>query len=240
MESSSQPRFAPASVDSLVQIAYDAIRASILDGRFEPGEHIVETRVAAELDTSRAPIREALRRLQQEGLAVEKPRRGFFVRDITADDFIDIYNVRIAIECAAARLVCRERPDLTPIEATVARMHLAARRHELAETADLELSVHQQICDASGNAFLASVFRSLAGPIRMALGLDDAGYEDLEDAATEHLPLLDALRAQDSDHASAAIHQHIIATVGPVLKHLGGDPGRLLPVPPTPSNIPSK
>lgn len=216
-----------------MQIAYDAIRASIVDGRFDPGEHIVEAQVAEQLNTSRAPVREALRRLQQEGLAVEKPRRGFFVREITADDFIDIYNVRISIETAAARLVCREAPDLHPIETTIARMHEAARRQEVRATADLELLVHQQICDASGNALLASMFRSLAGPIRMALGLDDAGYAHLEDVATEHLPLLDALRSGDGEHAALVIHEHIIATVGPVLARLGGDPERLLAVPTT-------
>jgi DNA-binding GntR family transcriptional regulator len=231
VRSSSEPRFEPASVESLVQIAYDAIRASIVEGGFDPGEHIVEARVATELNTSRAPVREALRRLQQEGLAIEKPRRGFFVREITADDFIDIYNVRISIETAAARLVCRQGPDLLPIEATIARMHEAARRQEVELTADLELLVHQQICDATGNAFLASMFRSLAGPIRMALGLDDAGYDHLEDVATEHLPLLDALRFGDGERAAAVIHEHIIATVGPVLERLGGDPERLLPAP---------
>jgi DNA-binding FadR family transcriptional regulator len=132
--------------------------------------------------------------------------------------------------------VCREHPDLTPIESTIARMHEAARRHAVAETADLELYVHQQICDASGNPFLASVFRSVAGPIRMALGLDDAGYEHLEDVATEHLPLLDDLRSGDSERASAAIHHHIISTVGPVLERLGGDRRRLLPAPSTTSD----
>jgi DNA-binding GntR family transcriptional regulator len=232
MTRDAQARLAPVAVDSLVQIVYDAIRGLILNGRYSLGEHIVELRVAAELQTSRAPVREALRRLQQEGLVVEKPRRGFFVREITAADFIDIYNVRIAIECAAARLVARRQPPLDAVERTIAKMHEAALRGEIGTTVDLELLVHQQICEASGNDYLASVFRSVAGPARMALGLDDAAYARLEDVATEHLPLLEALRSGDGALAATAIHQHIVSTVGPVLARLGGDEQELLAAPP--------
>jgi DNA-binding GntR family transcriptional regulator len=228
MPSDRAPRLTPAISNSLVQIAYDAIRNSILDGGFAMGEHIVEVRVSDELGTSRAPVREALRRLQQEGLVVEHPRRGIFVREITAKDFIDIYNVRIAVECAAARLIGLHQPSLKPIEKTVAQMQQAAARKQVSKTVDLELSVHQQICDASGNDYLASVFRSLSGPVRMALGIDDAAYERLEDVANEHVPLLEALSSGDGERAARAVHKHIVASVGPVLKRLGGDEQDLL------------
>lgn len=228
MPNQPQPRLEPAAVESLVQIAYDAIRESIVDGRFELGEHIVETQVAEELSTSRAPVREALRRLLQEGLVIERPRRGIFVREISAQDFVDIYNVRIAIECAAAHLVARRSPSLKAIEQTVHQMQRAATRKQVGRTVDLELMIHQQICDISGNEYLGSVFRSLSGPVRMALGIDDASYEHLEDAANEHLPLLDALRSGNGDRAAHAVHQHIVSTAGPALTRLGGAESALL------------
>ena len=209
--------------DSLVQIAYDAIRESIVDGRLKLGEHIVEQEVADELKTSRAPVREALRRLQQEGLVCVRPRRGIFVREISAKDFIDIYNVRIAVECAAARLVVRNVPPLDSIEHTIEQMAGAVKSQQLGKVVDLELKMHQQICDLSGNDYLASVFHSLAGPIRMALGVDDAAFEHLYDVVVEHLTVLEALKSGDGDHAAAVVHQHIVATVGPVLSILGGD-----------------
>lgn len=239
MASNGGARYQPASVDSLVQIAYEAIRSTILEGKYEPGEHLVETRIAEELATSRAPIREAFRRLEQEGLVEKKPRRGFFVREMTAQDFVDIYNVRIAIECAAARLVARRRPSLAAIEQTIGILHDAARRGDVTATVDLELLVHQQICDASGNAFLASVFRSVAGPTRMALAMDDAAYEHLEDAATEHIPLLAALRGGDGDAAAAALYDHIVSTVSGVLTRLGGDERDLLGGSPLPLSAPT-
>jgi DNA-binding GntR family transcriptional regulator len=227
-----QNRLAPAAVDSLVQVAYDAIRESILDGRFAMGEHIIEKRVSEDLDTSRAPVREALRRLQQEGLVVEKPRRGTFVREISGADFVDIYNVRIAIECAAAQLIVRRRPPLKSVERLVAKMEQAAGRGQVGKTVDLELQVHQHLCDIAGNQYLAGVFRSLAGPVRMALGLDDAAYADLEQVAAEYRPLLDALGSDDPERAARAMHHHIVASVEPVLARLGGDAGDLFTAPP--------
>ena len=222
----------PAESQSLAQIAYEAIRESIVDGRFKLGQHIVEQQVADELHTSHAPVREALRRLQQEGLVFLRPRRGLFVREISAKDFVDIYNARIAVECAAARLVVRDHPSLARIEQTIGQMARAAKDQQMGRTVDLELRVHQQLCDLSSNRYLAAAFRSLAGPIRMALGIDDAAYDHLDDVVSEHFPILEVLRGDDGDEASAVIHRHIISTVEPVLALLGGDRRRLFAAPP--------
>jgi DNA-binding GntR family transcriptional regulator len=216
------------STDSLVELAYDSIRRSILSGQFKPGEHLVESRIAAEMEISRAPVREAMQRLAQEGLTVEKPRRGSFVREVNAKDFVDIYNSRIAIESTAVRLAVRNEASLAPIEKTIGALEKAARRGDVARTVDLEWQVHEQICEASGNQYIALIFRSLAGPIRVALGMDDAAYENLEDVATEHLPLLKAMSSGDANLAARTMEDHIVSTVGPVLERLGGDPGDLL------------
>lgn len=228
MASPTRRQLRPLSTDSLVELAHDSIRQSILSGQFKPGEHLVETRIAAELEISRAPVREAMQRLSHEGLTVEKPRRGSFVREVNAKDFVDIYNSRIAVESTAVRLAVRNGADLAPIEKTIDALGKASRRGDVPRTVDLELQVHEEICEASGNQYIALIFRSLAGPIRVALGLDDAAYENLEDVATEHQPLLEAMRSGDADLAARTMEEHIVSTVGPVLERLGGDPGDLL------------
>jgi DNA-binding GntR family transcriptional regulator len=209
---------------SLTDQAYSAIRDSILDGRFGLGERIVEYKVAEDLGISRAPVREALRRLVEEQLVTERPRYGTFVREITAQDFVDIYiyNARIAIETAAIRLAARTQPELTAIEKTIDEMASAARRKQASRVVNLELQVHQQLCDVAGNPFLSSAFHSLSGPIRLALGLDDEGYPDLQDVAAEHPPLLDAIRSGDERKAARTIHEHIVASIEPVLERLNG------------------
>jgi DNA-binding GntR family transcriptional regulator len=225
----SRARFKPLEAESLVNLAYDSIRQSIIDGRYKMGEHIVESGVASELQISRAPVREALKRLAQEGLAVEKPRRGTFVREISAQDFIDIYNVRLAVEGAAIRLAVLNQTPLDPIEDTVAKMSKAAAKGDMPRTVALELRFHEQISEASGNSYLQSVFQSLLGSVHLALGLDDAAYDNLEDVATEHLTLLEAMRSGEAERAAVALHEHIVSSVGPVLERLGGDPAELLP-----------
>ena len=94
---------------------------------------------------------------------------------------------------------------------------------------NLELQVHQQLCDITGNAFLSAAFHSLSGPIRLALGLDDAGYSDLQDVAAEHPPLLDAIRSGDEHVAARTIHEHIVASIEPVLERLNGTREAVLP-----------
>jgi DNA-binding GntR family transcriptional regulator len=219
-------RLAP---QSLAELAYRSLRESIVTHRFAAGERLVETRLAEELGTSRAPVREALRRLAEEHLVVERPRQGTFVREFTAEDFVDIYNLRMAIETAAIRLVTRRGEGLEPLEAILEDMGDAAGRERPDEVAELEFRLHETLCEMSGNAYLSVVFRSLAAQIRVALALDDAQYADLHDIVAEHVPLLEAIRSGDERRAAVVLQQHVLATVGPVLARLGGSPDDLLP-----------
>lgn len=224
-------RLTPLAPQSVGELAYRSIRESILTGRFAPGERLVETRLAEELGVSRAPVREALRRLGEEGLVDERPRHGVFVREMTATDFVDVYNLRIAVETAAIRLATRRRASTETLEEIVDAMRRAARRGRAAEVVALELSFHEEICTLSGNAHLAGVFGSVSARIRMALALDDAEYGRLEDVAAEHRPPIEAIESGDEHRAARALHAHILATVGPVLARLGGSPKDLLALP---------
>lgn len=221
-------RLRPLTSDSLVELAYNSIRQSILAGDFSPGEHLVESRIATELAISRAPVREAMKRLSQEGLTDEKPRRGSFVREITGENLIEIYNARLAIECSAVRLAVRKGASLTPLEETLREMTEVAANRDLAATVELEVLFHEQVVEASGNKYMALIFHSLIGPVRIALGMDDSTYQSLEDVAAEHVPVLEAMSQGDADLAAAAMHDHIVSSLGPVLESFGGRRDELL------------
>src|SRR5262245_19785241 len=92
---------------SVADAAHTSIRDAIVTAAFAPGEQLVETRIAESMGVGRGTAREALRRLRDEGLVVGEPNRGVFVRDITATDIVDIYNLRIGIEGVAIRLCAR-------------------------------------------------------------------------------------------------------------------------------------
>jgi DNA-binding GntR family transcriptional regulator len=213
---------------SLAEEAYRVIRASIIEGEFGPGERLVETRLAEELGVSRAPVREALKKLSEEHLVVEKPRRGTFVREFTAKDFVDIYNLLSAIEILAVRLIHRNGVPLNALEKTVEEMRRAAEAGDFGRVVATELRFHEELCALADNRFLSSAFRSLSGPVGMALSLHDATYEDLVDVAREHYPLLEKIRRGTEVEAVYAVCTHIQASPGGVMTRLGGNPADIL------------
>ncbi|AHY48253.1 Transcriptional regulators (plasmid) [Rubrobacter radiotolerans] len=217
---------------SLSERAYGAIRSSIISGRFAPGERLVEEALAEDLGVSRAPVREAFRKLADERLVEERPRHGTYVREFTAKDFVDIYNLLSAIESLAVRLIVREKAPLEPLRRIVDRMAEAAREGDLPRVVEIELEFHRSLCSAADNEHLDNVFRLLSGLVGMALSLDDATYEDVKDIAAEHYPLLEAIeeaaKTGEEERAVFAIRSHIRASLGEVMRRLGGDPSDVL------------
>lgn len=217
---------------SLSERAYKVIRGSIISGRFEPGERLVEEDLAGDLGVSRAPIREAFRRLADEQLVVEKPRYGTYVREFTAKDFVDIYNLLGAIESLSVRLIVRNGVSLQPLGRIVEDMSEAAKAGDLPQVVETELDFHRELCSMADNPHLDNVFRLLSGLAGIALSLDDAAYDDITDIVSEHYPLLSeiekAKETGDEERAVFAVRSHIRASLGEVMSRLGGDPSDVL------------
>jgi DNA-binding GntR family transcriptional regulator len=226
------PRLQPLQQGSLSERAYNAIRNSVISGRFEPGERLIETELAEELGVSRAPIREAFRKLADEQLVVERPRYGTYVREFTAKDLVDIYNLLSAIESLAVRLIVRNRTSLEPLKRIVDEMTHATDKGDLHRVVEIELRFHRELCSAADNEYLDNVFRLMGGLVGMALSLDDAAYTNMADIALEHYPLLErlgkAIESGNEEKAVFAIRSHIRASIGEVMTRLGGDPTDVL------------
>jgi DNA-binding GntR family transcriptional regulator len=187
----------------------ELILERILDGTYEPGERLVETRIAAELGTSQAPVREALRDLEILRFVESEPFRGSRVREISQEELIEIYPVRAAIEEVAAReAATRLDGDVDPLEAELDAMHRAADDNDLHAQVEHDVAFHRLIVEASGNAILLETWLSLGiGPrtivTTLRTGLD--GHE----IAERHRPVLEALRARDPEAAGAALRRHV-------------------------------
>lgn len=196
--------------ESFADMAYRSIRDSIVKGRFEQGERLVEVRLAEDLGVSKAPIREALKRLADERLVSEKPRSGAFVRTLVHEDFVNIYNMRLAIEGLAVRLVVRGRSPLGDLERLIEEMGRAAASGHVDELADADVAFHEELCAMTGNEYLEATFRTLGGPVRMALALDNEAYGKLGDIVAEHAAVLAAVRSGDEDRAFEAVQWHVL------------------------------
>jgi DNA-binding GntR family transcriptional regulator len=207
---------------SVAESAYEAIRDSILRGRYPPGVQLVEARLASELGVSRGPVREALGRLTEEGLLVDILHRGTFVREFEAGDLVDIYNVRIGLETVAVRLMIGSGHSVRPLVSLVDDMRKAALADDLARLSRLEFRFHETLCELSGNPVLASVFRSISSQVQMVLSLDNASYADPQEIADEHVPLIEAIEAADERLAVERITNHIVCSVEPLFARLYG------------------
>jgi DNA-binding GntR family transcriptional regulator len=207
---------------SVAQSAYGAIRDSVVSGRFGPGEQLVESRLAADLGVSRGPVREALRRLSEEGLVVEYLHRGMFVREFTADSILDIYNVRLALESLAARLATRRRAPVDGLEALVDEMRVAAEAGDVEAVTAREVEFHETLCELSGNELVASIFYSISAQVQMAMQLDNESYAEPVEVAREHEPVVEAIKSLDEELAVERIVSHIVCSVEPFFHRVFG------------------
>jgi DNA-binding GntR family transcriptional regulator len=172
---------------------------------------VVEAGVARELGISRAPVREAARLLERQGLLVANPRRGFFVRKLEPTDIDEIYDLRICVECHAGVLAAK---NLTPGSRDALRRQIAV----LYETADLDdparqveedYNFHRLICEIAGSRRLLRLFDDLASELRMVIGLIGRLYDDPRRIAETHEVVLEAIEAGDPGHITAQLDRHI-------------------------------
>lgn len=189
----------------------DVILQRIVSGEYPPGSRLVETRIAQELGVSQAPVREALRDLEQLGCIVHEPFRGCSVRAFSAEELLEAFPVRAALEALAARLAAEHIPEgeLLRLADLLETMRAAARRGDAHAQSQANASFHATIVRASRNATLERQWQLLEPFSRTYLTVSQPGL-DLLALSERHIPILEALRARDPDAAAAAMHQHLM------------------------------
>ncbi|MGH2630891.1 MAG: GntR family transcriptional regulator [Actinomycetota bacterium] len=194
----------------MAEDAADRIREQILGGGFKQGEHLVEAKIADQLNISRGPVREAFKLLRAEGLLNEEPRRGTFVVSLTAQDVLDIYGVRAALEGRAGRMIARRRdPE------TLARLRDLADGIDRAVAAGdgvavsrADLAFHEGICELCGNARIHEVFMRYVPTLRGLLRLDEQVLSSLDEISMQHRPFVDAIEAGDEELVARLLNEH--------------------------------
>jgi DNA-binding GntR family transcriptional regulator len=190
----------------------DVILQRIVSGEYEPGSRIVETRIAQELNVSQTSVREALRDLEQLGCVIHEPFRGCSVRAFSADELLEAFPVRAALEALGARLAAERITDseLDRLAELVEAMRVGAERGDPHEVAAANSAFHQTILTAAGNATLERQWSFLEPHARTFVSVSRPGM-DLAKQAPRHVPILEALRRHDGDAAYAAMHEHLMS-----------------------------
>jgi DNA-binding GntR family transcriptional regulator len=187
----------------------ELLLARILDGTYAPGDRLVETRIAQELGTSQAPVREALRELELLRFVESKPYVGARVREVSEKELAEIYPVRAAIEELAAREgAVRLDGRVEGLRAELEAMHRAADAGDLHEQVEADVRFHRLIVEASGNGTLLEVWNSLRVEARTVITVLATGV-DRHELAEMHRPILDALARRDPEEAGRVVRDHL-------------------------------
>jgi len=202
---------APFTRSNLREQVKGVILQRILNGEYPPGARIVETRIAHELGVSQAPVREALRDLEQLGCIVHEPFRGCSVRAFSAAELLEAFPVRAALEALAARLAADRitEPELLHLAELLETMRAAARRGDVHGQSQANASFHATIVRAARNATLERQWSILEPFSRTYISVSQPGL-DLLALSERHVPILEALRARDASAAGGAMHEHLM------------------------------
>lgn len=199
-----------SSSGSLTSDQYLRIRADILSGEFPHGQRLLETSLAARYGVSRTPVREALVALQQDGL-IERVDNGFRVRTGTAEDVMEIYEARIALEAVAASAAARRHSELDVIRLRAAHEGALAA----AEVGD-DRAAHEHNSDwhavlwrAAHNSTIAGTLNRWLAQLRIYDQGPPGSTDDLTSTAHDHGEILAAIEAGDAERAGVAMTEHL-------------------------------
>ncbi len=196
---------------SLVDQAYSVIRRRVLDNVFPPGYRALESELAEALGISRTPLREALIRLQKEGLVEVVPRHGMRVLPVSPADMAEIYVVLAALESAAVELVATRRPperDLKPLLQATRDMDRALKADDLDAWAAADEQFHRTLMDLAGNRMLKETVENFWDRAHRARLVTLRLRPKPADSTREHAQLVDRLRAGDAAGAIAVNRAH--------------------------------
>jgi len=194
---------------SLSQLVSDKIRGDILEGRFRPGERLVEDKLSAELGVSRVPVREALRGLSMEGLVRLEPNRGATVIEVTPELVRELVEVRTLLEALNARLAARRHdPKIVALlQDTLRRGNEAAQSGTSEELARLNAEFHERLAEASRNSVLSDIMRSLRERTSLAFSIN--GRARAREDWREHAGILAAVIDGDEEMAALLASRHV-------------------------------
>jgi DNA-binding GntR family transcriptional regulator len=205
---------------------YRTLRAAILDGTVPPGGQLREAHIAADLGISRSPLREALTKLEEEGLIVKIPFRGAFVVEVSPRDVAEIASVRLRVEPYAAELSAEalrgpERPQLMQ---TVEDLRRATEKNDIPAGIDAHLRFHRLFYDLSEHGILQSLWNGWETKLRLYLSVDHPTYsDDPHELVVEHERLAAVALEGDTD----AFRQELAAHFQSALR--AGDQGQVTP-----------
>lgn len=209
----------------LRDVVFNTLRNAILTGELSPGERLMEIKLADKLGVSRTPIREAIRKLELEGLVVNTPRKGAEVANISPEDLRDVLEVRRSLEVLAISLACEKMTDET---LALLYENIEAFKHsidakETSNIASVDVTFHDIIYKATGNNRLLQILNNISEQMYRYRFEYIKNKESWNRLVEEHMNIYEAIKNRDKDLAVKSILLHIDNQERDIRKKMGFD-----------------
>jgi DNA-binding GntR family transcriptional regulator len=212
MDAPAEPARKPGEVPSLTDVAYGWLHDGIVAGRIAAGSSLRQEEIAAKLGISRLPVREALRRLEVEGLVLLRPRRGYTVASLNREEFEEVYDLRAILEeragyCAALH---RRPEDIESVEAALTAFDAAINGGavELTDFGQHNSDFHARLFAAGGQPHLTRLLRVLRPSVERYARMGASFADDLSESRAEHHRIFDAFRDGDAARCAQLCREH--------------------------------
>ena len=195
----------------LRDVVFNALREAIIKGDFVAGERLMEKQLAERMGVSRTPIREAIRKLELEGLVVMVPRKGAEVASVTGKDISDVLEVRATLEALAVRLACKKMSDqdFDELVSVNEAFKKAAQEKNVSEIIEKDVEFHDVIFHASENEKLIQIINNLREQIYRFRVEYIYKMNDYQQLIEEHDEIVNAMKSRKGLDASVIAQQHI-------------------------------
>ena len=195
----------------LRDIVFETLRTAILDGKLKPGERVMEVQLAEKLGVSRTPVREAIRKLELEGLLVMIPRKGAYVADVSIKDVLNVLEVRASLEGLAASLAAERitEEEIDKLRQSAEEFEEMNRSNDRDGMVQKDTEFHSVLLNASRNNKLLSIVEGLSDYVQRFRVIYFTEYSDAKNIMDDHRAILDAINERDGEKANRVAQEHI-------------------------------
>jgi len=205
------PKLKLDSYQPLRDVTFETLRKAIISGDIKPGERLMEVSLAEQMGVSRTPVREAIRRLEAEGLVTMVPRKGTHVSELSSKDIIDVLEVRGALDKLATSLAAKrvQPQQIRALESIHRQFISCVEKGNMEGAIRKDIEFHDAIYAASGNSRLIGVLSSLKEHVYRFRVIYLRDLNIAEHVEQEHQQILDALKEHNEELAAKLSEQHI-------------------------------
>lgn len=228
MEKIQHQQLEPIRLDAykpLREVVSEALRQAIKDGVLKPGERLMEIQLADELGVSRTPIREAIRKLEQEGFVVMVPRRGTYVSDVSLKDISQVFEIRSALEELAAGLAAERITDeeLERLERILVEVNGFISKDDFDKIVDADIRFHDILYHASRNTRLFDILHNLREQLLRFRSISMHYPGRLAATWEEHRQMVENIASHNSAMARKIAKKHMENSEKTLLKGISND-----------------